>query len=128
LYRFGTSGTKHATGSLVPFTFVTADLEHGLPNMKKTWSRVSLKIDRTLTAQLDFRVYSSLDRGTTWTELTTESQKLSIPIGKDEGYLNFKTTHSMARFKFVAVTATEEYIVNDTIFRVLKRGQEVLRD
>ena len=126
LYRLG-SGTLDATGSLVPFTFVTADLEHGLPNMKKTWMRVSLKIDRTLAAQLDFRVYSSLDRGATWTELTTDSQKLEIPVGKDEGYLNFKTTHSMARFKFVAVTATEEYVVNDTIFRVLKRGQEVLR-
>ena len=102
-------------------TFVTKDFDFGIPDTRKTLSRVSVKIDRTLTSDLTLATSVSTDRGTTYYDVGN----LVIPAGDDENFVNFIQTGSTFRIKFVSTDDIAQYQIMDVVLKVKGRGGEM---
>lgn len=111
--------TSDDFGSIIA-SLETQDYDLGKPNMDKTFSRLSLKLQESIASTLSFNVQGSTNRGNTWSTLGT----LSIPIGHTEGKVDFKLTGSLGRFKLTSTTDNLPYVINEIVLRVKLRGQE----
>lgn len=121
LYYFQLAGTYDEGGAGVPVQLTTGDMDFGLPDTNKVWNRLSMKTDDTLESEVRFRAYFSEDRGRTWKDLGT----LVIPQYGDEGYVNFRSTSSLGRFRLVSESRIEPYTITELVVRVKPLGQEV---
>jgi hypothetical protein len=99
----------------------TADFDDGMPDLKKTTTRLSVKIDTILSADLSFLVEVSNDRGRNWSSCGT----LVIPSGDDEGYVNFLSTGSTIRFRLSSSSEVASYRIMELVRRTKGRGIEL---
>ena len=99
---------------------VTGDYDYGVSDTRKTWLRLSVKIDRLLDTDLTFTVYGSTDRGVNWENFGD----LIVEAGDDENFVNFIKSGSTCRFKLVSISEVEQYRILDIVLRVKGRGLE----
>lgn len=126
---YGISGSLHylsdetaqdfATDS-IECEIETKDYDHGLGDIRKTWTRLSVKIDRELDDDLEFTVTGSTDQGYSWESLGT----LTIEAGYDEAFINFLITGSTVRYRLRSSSNVTCYVILDMITRVKPRGIE----
>jgi hypothetical protein len=119
-YGSGYVDMLHVTGNEPLGEFITRDFDLGAADMKKTFTKFGLKIDRNLADDLTFTVRISGDRGITWKQV----QSLTIPAGDSEGKTTFRYTGSLARFWVLQSSPTEPYVIEEFTYRVRKRGRE----
>lgn len=119
----GSTGTDF-TGLPVQGSFETGDMDLNLPNTRKRWTRLSMKVEKQLGATanpITFKVKGSVDRGQSWKNLGT----LTIAAGNDEGKLTFRMTGSMLRLKVTETSINPPFQIVDMILRVKARGREM---
>lgn len=121
LFYFQSAGTYDEGGAGVPVQLTTGDMDFGMPDSNKIWNRLSLKTDDSLDEEVRFRVYFSEDRGRNWKSIGT----LVIPQYGDEGYITFRSTASLGRFRLVSESRVEPYTITELVLRVKPLGQEV---
>ena len=102
---------------------VTKDFDLGLPDTKKSFLRLNIKIDRFLDADLSFKVEGSTDKGRTWRTL---KDGLLIAEGDDENFCNFMMTGSTCRFRISSSSNVEPYIITEMVLRARGRGLETI--
>lgn len=123
LYRYGEGGTADTWGN-VNGRIESGDFDFDQPDMTKTVTKLSVKIDRVLDddEQLDFIVSHSSDRGRTW---KTERRPLRIGPGEDEGKVNIRQTGSLFRYRLQTGSAILPYTITEVVVNVRMRGSEV---
>lgn len=110
-------------GTNVPIEFVTPDHDFGLPDQKKTAYRFGMKLEDVVSGDKEFAVTGSTDRGETWKSLGT----LTISDGKDEGYVSFRLTGSLLRFKVTGSPNMTPFTINEYTMRIKQRGKQIGR-
>jgi hypothetical protein len=120
-YLTGDGGTTDSSSIPVTAVLETGDFDDNLPNLKKTTTRLSVKIDSFLSSDLTFTVEFSMDRGRTWRSGGT----LTIPAGDDEGYVNFLATGSTIRFRLTSSSEVASYRIMEIVRRTKGRGVEL---
>ena len=115
------SRTTDVDGGVIPIELVTPDFDDNLPDIKKTSTRVSIKIDRVLASDLVFRIYASTDRGRTW----TAAQVGTIAAGDDEIFVNFLVSGSTIRYRITSDSDIGTYRIIEIVRRVKGRGLEI---
>lgn len=105
-YYLDDDGTEDAdTGKEPEGEIVTGDLDMGVPDTNKVWTKFSLELESPTAATDDtliLRVFGSVDKGKNWKSLGT----LRIPAEQDEDAINFRLMGPTARFKLVAGEGT----------------------
>lgn len=101
----------------------TMDHDLGLPDSLKTFVRFGLKIssDDFLTQAITFRVSVSINKGRTWKFVGD----MTIPIGKDEGYVNFRALGSTLRVRLRTTAVTDSFTINEYVLRGRSHGAEL---
>ena len=115
------SATTDTDDGVIPMELETGDYDDNLPDTKKTTTRLSIKIDRVLAADLTFRVYFSNDRGRNW----STAQSTTISAGDDETFVNFLSSGSTIRFKITSDSNVAQYRIIEMVRRTRGRGLEV---
>lgn len=118
--RYEPDRTLAADDVPISAELVSKDYDLGLPDRKKTGLRISIKIDRTLTSNLRFQIFTSTDRGLNY----EQHEDLVIPAGDDENFTNFIVSGSTIRFKVVSTSAVTSYYIENIVVRIKGRGLE----
>lgn len=98
-------------GSANAIAIETVDYDEGAPGMVKFWRMLRIKIgwDTAPAVPIVFTVSLSTDCGRTWKSAGT----MSIAIGSDEGYVNFRATGPHIRFKITSSTVVTPYYITE---------------
>jgi len=121
LHYFQTAGSYDEGGAGPSVSLVTGDLDLDLPDTKKVWTRVSLKLEEYTNTEVAFSTAVSTNRGRTWKSLGT----LYVREDNDEGFLTFRTIGSTARFKFSSGSQVDPYTINEIIVRARPMGSDI---
>lgn len=121
IFELDEDATTDESNVNIPIELITGDMDDGVPNQVKTTTRLSIKIDQTLSNDLTFTVYWSVDRGATW----NNAGNCTISAGEDEGYVNFLATGSTLRIKLTSDSAVVPYRIMELVRRTRGRGLEV---
>jgi hypothetical protein len=98
------------------------DYDFGAPDTVKTVTRLSIKLrDTNLAAPLNFNVQVSSNRGRTW----KTAGILQIPVNSDEGYVTFRATGSIFRFKLAISVQVAPFTIIEAVLRVRGGGSEL---
>ena len=100
----------------------TRDFDLGTPDLNKGAVRFALKLEwlEAPLVPVSFTVEGSTDKGITWRELGT----LTVPVGRDEGWVNFALTGSTMRFRFSTTTDTRPFYVTEYTLLLRSSGRE----
>lgn len=100
----------------------TKDFDMDKPSLGKVFSRVSFTLNEfnSRTLPITFLVEVSVNKGRNWKTCGT----LHIPINRSEGYVNFKATGSIARFRFTTSSQVAPYDVSEMSLRASPIGSE----
>jgi len=120
LSRLSDNEAEDVSGA-VSCVLETPDYDYGTPNLEKTATAFSLKIDTFLSSDLEFTLEGSKNRGNTWKSLGT----LIVPANEDEGRRTFKLTGSTHRFRLTSNSPVAPYTIMELVIRVAPRGREV---
>lgn len=120
LYSLSTIDGTDAVGGVIQGTFETPDMDFGNPDISKFYNRISIKLRETTTTAIPFTVTGSVNRGGTFKSLGT----LTIGAGRDEAYVTFRLTGSIARFRFVTQVNVPPYVITEIVVRARHRGLE----
>lgn len=118
------SVTVDADSTTIQARIETGDYDFDVPDTRKTFTRMSVKIDRELTSDLTFTVTGSVDEGREWKSLGT----LTIEAGEDEGIINFLLTGAAARFRLATQSQVVAYIIEEIVLRVRTRDIETFAE
>jgi hypothetical protein len=101
----------------------TKDHTFGDPDSIKTCTRLALKIDwdTAPVAATAILVEVSVNKGRHWKTAGT----ITIPVGQDEGYVNFRAVGSTLRFRFSSSSSIAPYYIAEYTMRVRLGGREV---
>lgn len=101
---------------------ITKDHDFDLPDELKTFVRLGIKIDveTTLINPVIYQVEISINRGKTWKSCGT----LTIPITKDEGYVNFRAMGSTVTFRLTSSSQVESYSITEYVIKARVHGSE----
>lgn len=124
LYQLDDTGGEDFGTDSINIEYTTGDLDLGVPDTKKTFTRLSLKLTEVQTEDITFKVYGSTDRGSSWKTLSP-SAGLVLAAGLDEVKCNFRLRGSLVRFKITSSSVVGPYIVSELVYRVKTSGQEV---
>jgi hypothetical protein len=110
-------------GSAIPVLIVTKDYDFDLGDSNKFFGFLSLKLEswNDSTSDILFTLEGSTDRGQRWKPLGT----LKIKMNTDEGYVNFRMTGSLGRFRLTSTSLCNPYVLTETVIRARKLGSEV---
>lgn len=120
---YADSGSLDYESDSIAAYIVTKDFDLGLPDTKKLFKRLSVKIDRFLDSDLSFKIEGSTDKGRTWKVL---KEGFSIEAGDDENFCTFKMTGSTCRFRISSSSNVEPYRITEMVLRVRGRGLETI--
>jgi len=122
LRRLSAVGDSDYDSDIITAILETRDYDEGAPDVNKTWTRLSVKIDEPVgrTEDIIFQVQGSADRGRTWKTLGT----MTLGTDDDEGEVSFRITSSHIRFKLVSGSVVPPYWVSEIGRRVTLRGNE----
>lgn len=123
IWRGSLDGRLDFGNAPVQVEIVTKDHDFDDPDGLKVFTRFGLKIDSytLLTNTLTFNVYVSKDRGRTY----KSAGILTIPIGKDEGYVNFRATGSTLRIRLTSTSEVLSYYIAEYTLRAIGFGEEL---
>jgi hypothetical protein len=124
LYKFETTGSLDNDTDAISVELVTKDFDHGQPDIKKLWNRMSFKLNEITTSDIIFHVYGSVDRGQTWKTLTPSSG-MTITAGFDEFKVDFRLKGSIARFKITSNSEVDPWIMTEIVLRARTAGVEI---
>ena len=102
--------------------FESGDIDMDSPDMNKTVTRLSLKVDRPMgqAELLEFNVEVSSNRGQTWKPCGI----LRISAGRDESKVNFRLTGSLIRFRLTSTSEVRRYRITEISLRARIGGLE----
>jgi hypothetical protein len=123
-----------ARGEVPEVVFESGDMDTQLPDITKTFTRLTLKLDDVVSPTADsingvltetepeliFRVQVSNNRGRTWKECGI----LKIPNGTDEGKINFLLNGSLVRFRLTTNSFVDQYRITEIGLRARVAGLE----
>jgi len=115
------AGTTDPSSAAIVGVIESGDYDFGLPNLNKTVSRLSVKVDNAPSVSLAFNAFGSVNRGVSFTSLG----RISLSAGEDEGYVNFKETGSLFRWKLSTSSVVAPYTISEVVLRARQRGREV---
>lgn len=107
-----------ASAGNIALLLETGDIDLNLPDVDKTFNRLSLKVDRIMDTPILFNVFTSHDRGRNW----NYKGDMRIDADEDETYINFRAKGSTCRFRIVSNSSSDPYIVNEIVIRGRARG------
>jgi len=119
--RYQAGRATDVDGNPITAILTSKDFDLGAPDLKKTALRLSVKIDRTLSANLSFLVEVSADRGANY----VNCGQLVIPAGDDENFKTFIVSGSTIRFRLTSSSEVTEYYIENIVARVKARSLEV---
>ncbi len=113
----GISANTNITGKIV-----TKDFDFDNPSLNKVVTRFAIKIEEDISRTLPivFLVEASVNKGKSW----KTCGMLTIPIDKDEGYVNFRSSGSTIRFRLTTNSGVAPYYLGEMSLRVGKSGDE----
>lgn len=99
------------------------DHDFDLPDENKAFVRLGVKLDFDVapSVPVTFAVSISTNRGRNWRSVGT----LSITVGDDEGWINFKAFGSHLRFKLTSYSLSTPYWISEYGLRVRLAGAEL---
>lgn len=123
LWRGSLSSLQDYGNSPVAVTIVTKDHDFEDPDSLKTWLRFGLKVDSytAIYATIVFAVSISTNRGISYKSVGN----ITIPVGKDEGYVNFRATGSTLRVKLTSSSFAPSYYISEYTIRAIGFGEEL---
>lgn len=115
-------------GSPIPVVIETMDYDEGAPGLVKFWRMLRVKVSwddgAAPAVPIVFATEVSLDRGRTFRPIGA----LTIAVGNDEGYVNFRATGPHVRFRLTSSSAvTPYYIVEITRLASIRGVQQSRR-
>lgn len=123
LWRNGLNNATDFVTNPILARLVTKDHDFDVPDMTKTITRFSIKIhedtERLVPVQMTLR--GSVNMGRTYVNLGV----LVIPVGYDEGYVNFRLSGSTLRFELSTTTENDTYTIIEYALRVRGLGEEL---
>jgi hypothetical protein len=122
ILRLSTSGQRDSSGSISAL-IETGDFDGGAPDDSKIFTRLSVKTEDVgdfRSSSASFAVQGSVTGGRSWKNLGT----VTIPADKDEGYVNFRLSGSMVRFRLSSTSVVDPYVVTGLGLRVRMSGSE----
>lgn len=110
-------------GTAITTMIVTKDYDLDLPDTTKFFGYLGFKLEswNDSASPLTFTVEGSTDRGQYWKSLGT----LTIGLNKDEGYVNFRMTGSIIRFRLTSTSIVNPYVLTEAVMRGRRLGSEV---
>lgn len=127
LFSPGTANFCDARGSALEVIYESGDIDFQVPDMNKTATRLTLKLEEPLVQvnddddpTLDFVVQVSNSRGTRWRDCGI----LRIRQGQDEGKINFVSTGSLFRFRIKSTSRVMAYRITEFGVRARTGGLE----
>lgn len=118
LKRVEDASNVYDSGVPIDIELETGDIDGGVPETDKVFSRLSLRIDRELSSNLSFAIRGSADGGTAWKNLGT----LTIPAGDVESHINFKLSGAEVRFELTSQSNVNQYVLYAIALLVKEKG------
>lgn len=112
--------TTTTTSSPVTVIMESGDFDFGRPNVVKSITQLSAKLERPVTRLLEFQVDGRNSRGDEWKSLGT----LRVRPGQDEGKVDFRMTGSLFRFRLRSSSDVAPWIMNEIILTASEVGRE----
>ena len=100
----------------------TKDFDMDKPSLGKVFSRLAVTLSEfnSRSSPITFLVEVSVNKGRNWKSCGT----LQIPVNRSEGYVNFKATGSIARFRLTTNSQVAPYDVSEMSLRASPIGSE----
>lgn len=110
------------SGTAIPVTLETGDLDLGAPDEMKHYSRLSVRLHSSYTYanKISFTAQISMDSGNSWKGIGT----LEIYAGHEEGYVNFRASGSIIRIRLTSSSEVQPYWIDSLVLRAASRGKE----
>lgn len=123
LWRGSLEGSLDFGSTNIVSVLETKDHDFGDPDSTKVFVWISAKIDwnNAPTVPIVFNVEVSKNRGITW----KRGGNLIIPVGRDEGYANFRLTGSTFRFRLTSSSPSTSYYFTEYTVRAIRLGDEL---
>jgi hypothetical protein len=123
LWKSTARGETDFEAGPIAVELVSKDHDLDNPDSIKTVVRLALKIEaeEPLLNPLIFSVFVSPNRGRVWKAVGT----LTVRVGYDEGYVNFRSTGSTFMFKLVSDSAVRSYSITEYTMRIRSSGEEL---
>lgn len=120
------AGTIDAGGANVPATFTTPVFDLELPDVNKTFSRLSIRLFEPALGDTAFTIYASIDE---YSPITLEGLirpigTLTIRDGRLEGFITFRKTGSAVSFHAVQNVSGRPFHVREYVLTLSGRGLE----
>jgi len=116
--------TQDVGADPITVTIESGDFDYGEADEERRHLRLSLKFKEPISQDVTFLLYVSIDRGTTWRNVTATGRPLTIPAGDDENYVNFRAVGSNFRFRLVSSSICGQYVIQEIVLRVSGAGVE----
>lgn len=122
LWKGTEAGNSDFNVNAISCTLSTKDHDFGEPDTLKTFVRFGIKIEveTVLEETLQFATEVSTNRGRSWKYVGV----LAIPINKDEGYVNFRSTGSTVQFRLTSTSPVESYTITEYVIKTRLHGSE----
>ena len=123
LYR-GTANDGVDFGTVgIAATLMTKDYDFSAGDTSKAFTRFGVKLtsDGVRTAPIVFAIYGSQNRGRNWKFLGN----MTIPVDRDEGYVNFGMLGSTIRFRLETSSMDTSYFIIEHGIYVRGSGNEL---
>ena len=98
----------------------TGDIDLGLPDIDKTFLRLTLRLLDNPSGTLTFTLYTSGDGGDSW----TDKGNFSIASTKREGKIDFRHTCSALRVRLTSASSVTPYVISELVVRAAPRELE----
>jgi hypothetical protein len=123
IYQLSTNATVDYGSSVIQYKLETKDHDFGMPDDTKVVTRFSMKINSQTAAILpiDFFIQTSVNRGISWKTVGS----LRIPVGQDEGSVDFRSSGSTFRIRATGTSAVTPFEITEYGLRVRRSGSEL---
>lgn len=124
MYREGATGDREDLSSTtvlpVPVTIESGDFDFGTPNILKTVTQMSVKMERAVEGQVVFEVDVSSNRQVAWKTVG----RLVIAATEDEGKVDFRSVGSLFRFRLRTSSVVRRWTMNEIVLVATEVGRE----
>ena len=104
----------------IPTRIESGDFDFGSPNVLKTVTQLSIKMEENLESESTFEVWGSSNRGGRKKPLGS----IRIRQGSDEGKIDFRMTGSLFRFEIRGDSVTSPWTLNEIVLLAQEVGRE----
>jgi len=120
VFQLSTSDSQDMPGTPIPVRIEMGDYDYDMPDDEKVWIRLSIKLRASTPTQLNLIAHTSNDRGNNWKAVGV----LIVRANEDEGYVNFRASGAILRFKLESSDVIVPYTIDEAVLRVRGKGLE----